>query len=551
MARAILGARLAGAGILAAGGTGTVAVSWVQQELGEDALSRTLSFYKVALPALIEYKSLEWRNLPEKESNERFDELHIKWAPRFRDKYLELRGFYLKQGQAIATNISDLAPKIWQDTMEPLLDRVPPVAFSRIEQIIDDEIGLAQFDYIEKEPLGSASIGQVHRAIWRSPIDGEKKSCVIKIMYPEVEKSFRADVYAVKRICKEMFPQYYIAFEEIEKQFQSEFDYTQEAANALTIRNNLLASSYRNDFIVPQVYKATKRILIMEEIQNSIQLTQSLRDAARAEVSRRGLSDVNALLKLEEKREIDAAASGKVLQNSIFSRWLSSLLARIFGTFPIEPNRLIDRLLLVHGHQILIDGCFSSDPHPGNLLLSRDSNKIALIDFGQAKKLDKSTRIQLAKLVLLVDAAIKTDPRTSAKNNNSAISSKHRIARQAVAQAMTQAGFRTKTNDVDCLYELASVYFGRDDRVWIWPRNFQQWTEYMESRDPVVDLADCEHFVMVVRCGMLIRGLGHLLHEHRNLASVWTPIATQVLRNEGQLEDLQDQLREFSVCNSC
>ena len=49
---------------------------------------------------------------------------------------------------------------------------------------------------------------------------------------------------------------------------------------------------------------------------------------------------------------------------------------------PINHVDLLETLLKVHGHQILIDGIFNGDPHPGNILLLNNSNKLGLIDFG-------------------------------------------------------------------------------------------------------------------------------------------------------------------------
>ena len=107
-----------------AGGSG-YGYYWARNELGADAVERTLSFYQVAVPAFLEYKSLEFRceGLPRLVEGTplasqfpvisaegevaRFVPLHEKWSPRFKDKFFELRGFYLKHGQAIANNLAE------------------------------------------------------------------------------------------------------------------------------------------------------------------------------------------------------------------------------------------------------------------------------------------------------------------------------------------------------------------------------------------------------------------------------------------------------------
>ncbi|KAJ8606331.1 hypothetical protein CTAYLR_010604 [Chrysophaeum taylorii] len=471
---------------------------WANEVLGEAAVERTVSFYRVALPAFVEYKTHELLG------SEDFDPLHNKWAPRFRAKYLELGGFYLKQGQGIANNVADLFPKRWQEEMEPILDRVPAYPAERVREILEEE----GVEVEVKELLGSASIGQVHRARWNG------RDVVVKVQYPEVERTFRGDVFAVKRICRDLFPQYYVAFEEIERQFKTEFDYRGEAANSEQIRESL--GRRFPDVIVPKVHLATKRVLIMDEVKGGVALTKALKDLAEREAKRRGIT-AEELAEAERRKDEEAAAQGRLI--------------RLWGMS--ASARLVDKLLAIHGYEVLINGCFNGDPHPGNVLLA--GSKIALIDYGQVKRLDDATRLNFAKLILLVDLAIQTDPRSG--EGDPAVFA---AAKRAVADAMLETGFSTKNNDPECLYELASVYLGRDDRAWIWPRNFQQWTDHMERLDPVSTLS--EPLVMVVRCGMLLRGIGHVLRQHRNLAHAWKPIATTALRDANQLETTLDQI---------
>lgn len=497
---------------------------WAQSELGEDAIERTLSFYRVAMPALAEYKLFEWRcaqqmfPLTPAEQDAGFEALHEKWAPRFRDKYLELRGFYLKQGQGIANNVADLFPAKWQQEMRPTMDRVPHHSYAAVRSIVEHELGWV-FDDFEESPIGAASIGQVHRATWRG------KQVVVKVQYPEVERTFRGDVFAVKRICKELFPQYYVAFEEIEKQFKTEFDYRGEAKNAEEIRANLRKAGFRVD--VPRVHLATRKVLVMDEMPGR-PLIRALESEARRQADKSNLT-LDEFIAKEQARDDEAVAQGRLLHGW---RWVPTAL---------NPSRIVDELLRVHGHQVLIDGCFNADPHPGNILVD-PRGRLALIDYGQVKRIDLDTRLELARMLLLVDYAVKTDPRTTKKPATPA----HLAARKAVAQAMIDGGFATKhPDDVDSIYELASVYYGRDDRLWIYPLNFQQWTDHMQRRNPVVNIDDCEDAVFIVRCAMLIRGLGHAVRQHRNLAAAWRPIAANLLRRHGRLRGVEAEIAAF------
>ena len=76
-------------------------------------------------------------------------------------------GFYIKCGQMSAANIGDAFPKIWQETMSVLQDQVPHKDFETIKAIIEEDMGKPLGDVFatfEPDPIGSASIGQVHRA---------------------------------------------------------------------------------------------------------------------------------------------------------------------------------------------------------------------------------------------------------------------------------------------------------------------------------------------------------------------------------------------------
>ena len=54
---------------------------------------------------------------------------------------------------------------------------------------------------------------------------------------------------------------------------------------------------------------------------------------------------------------------------------------------PINAARLVDDLLAVMGHEVLVDGCFNADPHPGNILYLAETEQLGLIDYGQVKRL--------------------------------------------------------------------------------------------------------------------------------------------------------------------
>ena len=146
---------------------------------GTEGLYRAARFYSYAIPRYVVYRYHQCMESPQ----EAWDELDRETSAIALELMLELKGFYVKSGQICASNIGDAFPAIWQETMAPLQDPVPTEDFqSVILPILNSELDgdfegtFATFDPV---PIGSASIGQVHRARLH---DGTP--VVVKICYP-------------------------------------------------------------------------------------------------------------------------------------------------------------------------------------------------------------------------------------------------------------------------------------------------------------------------------------------------------------------------------
>lgn len=125
-----------------------------------------------------------------KSPNAVWDKLDAETAKVALDKAYELEGFYVKGGQMVAANMGGAFPQIWQETMSVLQDQVPPQDFSTIKEIVSSELDFEKvFTSFEEKPIGSAAIGQVHRATLR---DGTP--VVVKVRYPNVERILRGYV---------------------------------------------------------------------------------------------------------------------------------------------------------------------------------------------------------------------------------------------------------------------------------------------------------------------------------------------------------------------
>jgi len=137
-------------------------------------------------------------------------------------------------------------------------------------------------------------------------------------------------------------------------------------------------------------------------------------------------------------------------------------------------------------------------------------------------------------MILLVEAAVKVDPRTDPSVDPAV----HAAARKAIADHGREIGMKTEKMLDDTMYEMCVVYFGRMDVGWIYPHNIIQWTDMMESRDPMGSLDDIEYLVMVNMSSLMLRGLGEMLQQYRNLSDCWAPIARKALKEEGKLEGI-------------
>ena len=112
-------------------------------------------------------------------------------ARAFRERLVELGPAYIKLGQILSTR-PDLLPKPYIDELEHLQDEVPPMSFDEVEATIEVELHARiskLFASFEEEPLGSASLGQVHAAELR---DG--RSVVVKVQRPNLREQLAEDI---------------------------------------------------------------------------------------------------------------------------------------------------------------------------------------------------------------------------------------------------------------------------------------------------------------------------------------------------------------------
>jgi ubiquinone biosynthesis protein len=257
---------------------------------------------------------------------------------------------FIKLGQLLSTR-ADLLPKPYLDALERLQDHVEPISFEEVERIISSELGIRiskAFAEFETEPLAAASLAQVHRAYMR---DG--RAVVVKVQRPNIREQIVEDLEALNEIARfldahtELGRRY--EFENmlvnLRKSVLRELDFKMEANNLLSIGQNLAEFE---KIIIPEPVEdfTTSRVLTMEYIPGK-KITM--------------LSPLRVL-------EIDGAG----LAEELFRAYLK---------------------------QILIDGLFHADPHPGNVFLT-DDDRIALLDLGMVGHVTRGFQDNLLRLLL-------------------------------------------------------------------------------------------------------------------------------------------------------
>ncbi|MEZ5429511.1 MAG: AarF/UbiB family protein [Pyrinomonadaceae bacterium] len=286
------------------------------------------------------------------EKEPEFSEEEVKNADQFAADLEKLGGTYIKLGQLLSTR-ADLLPAAYLKALERLQDDIEPFAFEEVERIVSEEIGARVsriFSEFEEKPLAAASLGQVHFARLRSG-----QPVVVKVQRPGVREKVVLDLETLEDVAvildehTEFGKRYDFQrnLRQLRKSLLQELDYRREAANLIHLAENL--SEFKNIVIpFPVDDLTTSHVLTMEYIAG------------------RKITDLSPLA----LTEID----GRDLAGDLFHAYLK---------------------------QILVDGFFHADPHPGNIYLT-ESGRIALLDLGMVGRLSGGFRDKLTALLLAV-----------------------------------------------------------------------------------------------------------------------------------------------------
>ena len=259
---------------------------------------------------------------------------------------------FIKLGQLLSTR-ADFLPPAYLHALTRLQDKIDPFPFEQVEAIVAAELGVRiskAFSEFEVKPLAAASLGQVHRAAMR---DG--REVVVKVQRPGIREIIAEDMEVLEEIAgvldnhTQWGKRYEFGkmLEEIRRSLWRELDYRQEARNLSTLGANLLEFP---GIVVPTPIEdfTTARVLTMEYIRG------------------KKITELSPLARLDIK--------GADLAEELFHAYLK---------------------------QILVDGFFHADPHPGNVFLT-DDHRIALLDLGMVGHITPQLQENLLQLLLAV-----------------------------------------------------------------------------------------------------------------------------------------------------
>jgi predicted unusual protein kinase regulating ubiquinone biosynthesis (AarF/ABC1/UbiB family) len=385
-----------------------------------------------------------------------------KQAVWLKEKLIDLGPTFIKIGQSLGTR-ADLLPLPFVKALGELQDNVPPfsndIAFARIEK----ELGL-KINEVYKEfdvtPVAAASLGQVYRA---RLFTGEEVA--VKVQRPNLEASVKGDLGILKKVADfaERFPQlnenadWSGMLREFNETIHEEMDYSAEGKNAERFRENF--KNWEN-IQVPTIYwnATTSKVLTMEFIHGT---------------------KVTDLERLESH-----------------------------NISPAKVNRLLIKTYL---KQLLEDGFFHADPHPGNLLVA-DDGRLAFFDFGmvgritpqlQAKMIDAFFHVVSKDPAGIAQDLIDLDFMKPGTNPN--------VVRPVV-EKMFEFHLNLKLKDVnfkELTYDLADVMYDYPFRL---PSNF----------------------TYIMRALMTLEGIGIITDPEFNFFETAKPYAKEfMLRREG------------------
>lgn len=272
-------------------------------------------------------------------------------APVSTRKMLEELGpTYVKLGQMIASR-SEILPDAWRIELSQLQDQVSAFPYEQVQRIVTQELGASPeelFTSFETKPLAAASMAQTHRATLPS---GEQ--VVVKVQRPDIDVTVKGDLNVIRNVVATTEMRATWArnlglsgmLDEFAENVIEELNYENEAYQARRLKDTMGLFDYVH---VPAVYSdySTSKVLTMEYVEG---------------------------VKITAVDSLDEAG--------------------------MDRDELAHMFLRVMNQQVLLDGFFHGDPHPGNVWFNPSTGKIIFLDLGMMGQMSDLQRLALFDII--------------------------------------------------------------------------------------------------------------------------------------------------------
>ncbi len=270
----------------------------------------------------------------------------------------ELKGGAMKFGQALSVMEAAVPEEFgehYREALTKLQAAAPPMPAATVHRVLDQQLGTdwrKRFESFDDTPAASASIGQVHKAVWS---DG--RQVAVKVQYPGADEALRADLRTLNRMTglfAKVIPGADVKplLAEINERTEEELDYRNEAANQRAFSK---AYDGHPEFVVPKVVASAPKVIVSEWLDGT---------------------SVSAII---AAGEADPEGT-RVLRNRV---------AGLMGRFHFSSPEIV--------------GLLHADPHPGNFMITPEG-KLAVIDYGACAPLPGGFPELLGRILALAVA---------------------------------------------------------------------------------------------------------------------------------------------------
>jgi predicted unusual protein kinase regulating ubiquinone biosynthesis (AarF/ABC1/UbiB family) len=251
---------------------------------------------------------------------------------------LRLQGLFIKVGQLLSI-MANFLPQEFRAELEELQDQVPPRPYEEIALTLESELGerMQKIRSLDREPIASASLGQVHFA---ELVDGQR--VCVKVQHRDIDRIVRLDLKTIRSIMQ--IVQFFVPvqgldayYHQIRELLTQELDFALEADNIERIARNFVDDT---SVVFPHPVRemCTERVLTTTFVEG---------------------------VKISDVARLDSLG--------------------------IDKKDVARRIVRLYCQMIFVDGIYHADPHPGNVLVQADGG-IVLLDFGAVAELSPQMR---------------------------------------------------------------------------------------------------------------------------------------------------------------